>query len=95
MVKIEDEQDEWFCQLLIRVLDSITTRSPVRVKFVPSALNNAIAHILSILYSNQPISNQLRDEKIRERYAAGEGLSDIAESYNISPQRMYQIVHRK
>jgi transposase-like protein len=66
---------------------------PVRVKFVPSALNDAVQHILSILYRNQPISNKLRDEIIRERYAAGEALSDLAREFGVSPQRVYQIVH--
>jgi len=40
---------------------------PVRVKFVPSALNDAVAQILVILYQNEPIPNKLRDDIIRER----------------------------
>lgn len=34
-----------------------------------------------------------RNELIRKRYALGEGLSDLAREYGVSPQRVYQIVH--
>ncbi|MCB9450250.1 MAG: hypothetical protein H6672_02355 [Anaerolineaceae bacterium] len=30
---------------------------------------------------------------MRKRYALGEGLSDLAREYGISPQRVYQIVN--
>jgi len=33
-----------------------------------------------------------RNAHIRERYASGEGLSDLAKEFEISPQRVYQIV---
>ena len=36
-----------------------------------------------------------RNEIIRLRYAAGEHLSDLAREFDISPQRVYQIVHGK
>ena len=34
-----------------------------------------------------------RDERIRERYAQGEALSNLAREYSISPQRVFQIVN--
>ena len=34
-----------------------------------------------------------RNELIRKRYTLGEGLSDLAREYSISPQRVYQIVN--
>jgi hypothetical protein len=36
-----------------------------------------------------------RNELIRLRAAAGEALSDLARAFEISPQRVYQIVHFK
>jgi hypothetical protein len=36
-----------------------------------------------------------RNERIRERYALGEALSELAREFGISPQRVYQIVQGK
>jgi Mor family transcriptional regulator len=47
------------------------------------------------LYSVLRLSTQSRDELIRKRHAEGEGLSELARAYNISPQRVHQIVHYK
>ncbi len=46
-----------------------------------------------MLYSDFRLNTQMRNELIRQRYALGEGLSDLAREYGISPQRVYQIVH--
>ena len=40
----------------------------------------------------QRIYKQERNSLIRARHAAGEGLSDLAREYEISPQRVWQIV---
>ena len=40
----------------------------------------------------QRISKEERNSIIRARHAAGEGLSDLAREYEISPQRVWQIV---
>lgn len=74
-----------------------TGSSPVGAKFVPSALNGAVKIILKRLYDQhyKPTVPEIRDAIIRERYAAGERLSDLAREYGISPQRVYQIVNAK
>ena len=40
----------------------------------------------------QRIHKEERNRLIRARHAAGEGLSDLAREYEISPQRVWQIV---
>jgi Mor family transcriptional regulator len=69
-----------------------TGSSPVGVKFVPSALNDAVQGILALLYSDFRLDTQTRNQQIRERYEDGERLSDLACEYGISPQRVYQIL---
>ena len=63
---------------------------------MPSALKDAVHGILAILYSDF-ISHdtKARNELIRQRYAVGEGLSELAREFGISPQWVYQIVHFK
>ena len=34
-----------------------------------------------------------RNDRIRARYEAGEGLSELAQIYGISKQRVWQIIH--
>ena len=71
-------------------------RMPVRVKFVPSDLKNAVQRVLAQLYGGFDSTAQLdRDDIIRQRHAAGEGLSALGREFGISPQRVYQIVSRK
>jgi hypothetical protein len=67
----------------------------VGVKFVPSALNDAVQDILAILYSDLRLDTRSRDELIRKRYAAGERISDLAREFGITPQHVHQIVNDK
>jgi hypothetical protein len=69
----------------------------VGVKFVPSTLNDAVQHFLSLLYgvSDSPVDTKARNAVIRQRYQAGEGLSDLGREFGLTPQRVYQIVHYK
>jgi hypothetical protein len=69
----------------------------VGVKFVPSTLNNAVQHFLSLLYGvpDSPVDIKTRNEIIRQRFAAGEGLSDLGREFGLTPQRIHQIVHHK
>lgn len=46
-----------------------------------------------MLYSDFRLNTQSRNELIRKRYTLGAGLSDLAREYDISPQRVYQIVN--
>jgi hypothetical protein len=69
--------------------------SPTRVKFVPSALSDAVQGILAILYSDLRLDTKTRDEIIRKRHAAGERISDLAREFGITPQRVHQIVNFK
>jgi Mor family transcriptional regulator len=52
--------------------------------------------VLFIIYGDRErppiITNEDRDTRIRQRYASGDGLSDLARAYGISPQRVFQIV---
>ena len=43
----------------------------------------------------QRIYKEGRNRVIRARHAAGEGLSDLAREYEISPQRVWQIVQSR
>ena len=69
------------------------------------SLESAIQKILTRLYAGfsfpeKPINlshvkKSERNAQIRARYANGEALSDLAREFGLSPQRVYQIVHRK
>ena len=69
------------------------------------SLEAAIQTILTRLYAgfsfpDKPINQNhvkksARNTEIRTRFAAGEGLSDLAREYGLTPQRVYQIVHGK
>jgi hypothetical protein len=63
--------------------------SPVGVNKRTSALSDAVQNILAILYSDFHLDTKTCDELIRERYAAGEALSDLDHQYSISPQGIY------
>jgi Mor family transcriptional regulator len=53
--------------------------------------------LLNLLYPgvSQRMTAANRNHIIRQRFADGEGLSDLAREYGISPQRVYQIVHNR
>jgi hypothetical protein len=60
-----------------------------------STLKAAVQDILAVLYSDFRLDTKTRDELIRNRNSAGERLSDLAREFDISPQRVFQIVHLK
>jgi hypothetical protein len=68
----------------------------VGVKCVPSTLNNAVQHFLSLLYgvSDSLDDTKTRNEVIRQQFAAGEGLSDLGRKFGLTPQRIYQVTRR-
>jgi Mor family transcriptional regulator len=45
--------------------------------------------------SEKPLSTQQRNEQIRMRHADGETLESLAREFNISVQRIHQIVHSR
>ena len=55
--------------------------------------------ILFVTYYEHDYTDKLtvaeRDALIRERHAQGETISDLAREYDISPQRVFQIVKLK
>lgn len=58
----------------------------------------SIRKSLRLLYPPSPqikLSSEQRNMLIRQKYEAGEGLSDLARYYGITPQRVYQILHTK
>jgi hypothetical protein len=59
-------------------------------------LNRSVVRILSLLY---PFPGMItiaeRDMLIRQRFEDGESLTDVATDFDISPQRVWQIVHAK
>jgi hypothetical protein len=69
---------------------------------IPS-MNTAIQRVLDLLYLGIPrpttpvlpeyLSKLERNEQIRARYADGESIADLARAYQISDQRVFQILH--
>jgi len=67
------------------------------------SLNAAIQHVLDLLYAGilrptkpviqKHISKSQHNEQLRTRYAAGESIADLAREYEISDQRVFQIIH--
>jgi Mor family transcriptional regulator len=61
----------------------------------------AVCHLLKLLYPAPPQPNKAltfaeRNMAIRERHAAGESLSQLARAFDISSQRVQQIIkHRR
>jgi Mor family transcriptional regulator len=47
------------------------------------------------MYSVLRLDTHTRNQRIRQRYEAGETLSDLARAFEISPQRVHQIVNPK
>lgn len=53
------------------------------------------------MYADKPLANtksnekHFRNQRICERYENGESLSELAKAYNVSPQRVHQIISRK
>jgi hypothetical protein len=66
-------------------------------------MNHAIQRVLDLLYHGIPrptkpvlpeyLSKSERNEQIRARYASGESIADLAREYQISDQRVFQILH--
>ncbi|MBK9745743.1 MAG: hypothetical protein IPO91_03090 [Chloroflexi bacterium] len=53
--------------------------------------------ILFILYFDREVpvlSNEQRDRVIRARFAGGETISQLADSYHLSTQRIFQLVQQ-
>jgi hypothetical protein len=69
---------------------------------IPS-MNTAVQRVLDLLYLGIPrptqpvlpeyLSKLERNEQIRARYAVGETIADLARAYQISDQRVFQILH--
>jgi hypothetical protein len=78
--------------------------TPVRATGLHT-LETAIQLILTRLYAgfvlpHKPVTQKQprkieRNAEIIARHAAGEGLSNLAREFGLTPQRVYQIVHRK
>lgn len=66
-----------------------------------SRVQVAVASVLKLLYPTAPQPDKRsnlneRNQAIRERYAAGESLSQLARTFGISFQRVQQIIkHRR
>lgn len=68
----------------------------------PFSLASAVSFILRLLYINSTlptspitrhiVAKQDRNQEIRERYASGETLAELAKDYGISEQRVHEIV---
>ncbi len=43
---------------------------------------------------NAKITFRMRNTQIRARYAQGEAISDLARDFDISPQRVFQIIRQ-
>ena len=59
-------------------------------------LNRSVVRVLSLLYPFPGIVTVAeRDVLIRQRFEDGESLTDVATDFDISPQRVWQIVRGK
>ncbi len=77
---------------------------PVRVTGLHN-LEDAISIILTRLYAgfllpDQPVTNKHipkaeRNAEIIARHEAGEGISELARAFGLSPQRVFQILQKK
>lgn len=66
------------------------------------SLANAISHVIGLLYKSAPIPQEpqtdgtkpkkQRNAEIRARYAVGVSVPDLAQEYDISKARVYQIL---
>lgn len=66
----------------------------------PEVMQHAIQVILAYLYRDFPTrprtrSKQDRNDEIRKRYQVGESLAQLAQSFNISFQRVQQIIKER
>jgi hypothetical protein len=71
---------------------------------IPS-VRASIKRVLELLYKGKPYPTQPivsehfskaeRNARIRYRFANGEGFADLARAYELSEQRIFQIVHRR
>ena len=69
------------------------------------SLETATQLFLRLLYFNKPIPQKpvsdrtprklSRNEQIRQRYADGETIPQLAQAFGISNQRVHQIIHGK
>lgn len=60
-----------------------------RIYDTPDVVDWAVKFLLDRLYDRPT-----RDEVIRERYARGERLTDLAREYGLSPARVWQIIRQ-
>jgi len=69
------------------------------------SLENAVSRILELLYQDIPLHptpqtdgakpKSERNTEIHARYASGETVPELAETYGISQQRVHQILKRR
>ena len=67
------------------------------------SVNSAIQRLLECHYwgiplQAKPISHktptkEIRNRRIREQFAEGESIADLARDYGLTAQRMFQIIH--
>jgi hypothetical protein len=70
----------------------LSTRKSLQMR----RLNRSIRRILSLLYLfSSMLTIAKRNVLIKQRFEEGESLTDIAVDFDISPQRVWQIVHGK
>lgn len=66
--------------------------TPTGYEPVGLSLPSVIQWLLDYIGITQENLPDNRNARIRERFALGEALSDLAREFGISPQRVYQIV---
>ncbi len=69
-----------------------------RLRFYAIAVKTVLYHVFCVSLGPKITKKQAltaRNELIRARFACGEPMRDLAREYNISPQRVSQIIHER
>lgn len=73
--------------------NGISTRKSLQVRRLISSIRRTVKFLYPRSLRLSGLTTEQRNWLIRQRFEAGEGLSDLARHYGISPQRVYQIIH--
>ena len=79
--------------MLMMIINTSLILVPTGLEILRLSLHEIVEWLLIAGGIKRATAQLSRNEIIRKRFVAGETLSDIARDFNISPQRVYQIVN--